>query len=289
MINIKPPEPQKWEMRMVVWKLEGVDGNLKGMDMGDMMDAQIAVALTGTQKQRTDTHLRAKEGKASFNWRLKFPVTLTDHMKYQRVTIQLWDKDLFTADYMIGDATLNLEKWFRRTFKKRSSEPAYWDGDRDPRLERYDDQKQSLFAMLSQLSEGLRGGSQTAANVLYPDPEVERSKLWVPLESLDGQFAGRVLVSIQLVPEKDLERLQCGEGRDEPNQHPALPQPVGRLFFTLNPFSLLYQFLGPKNCRLLYGICCALCSCILCVLFLYLFFPTVFGNLVTAPITNNMR
>ena len=29
--------------------------------------------------------------------------------------------------------------------------------------------------------------------------------------------------------------------RSEPNENPVLPKPVGRLSFTLNPFSLLYQ------------------------------------------------
>ena len=42
----------------------------------------------------------------------------------QRSGHHVWTQD----DYMIGDATLNLDTWFRRSFKKRNKEPGYWDG-----------------------------------------------------------------------------------------------------------------------------------------------------------------
>lgn len=103
-------------------KLEDVSGNLKGMDSGDMMDPQIAIGIANQERQYTDTHWRAKEGKASFNWRTKFPITLTNDMKYQRMTVQLWDRDIITSNYMIGDATLSLDRWFRRSFKKRTKQ-----------------------------------------------------------------------------------------------------------------------------------------------------------------------
>jgi hypothetical protein len=159
-VDIKPPEEAQWELRVIVWQLEGVRGDLPGMDMGDMADFQVAVAMGGTDLpiQRTDTHWRARSGKASFNWRLKFPVTLSEHMKYQRLTVQLWDRDILTSDYMIGDATLNLDKWFRRTFKKRKRRSIYWDGDRDPRLESWDPNQQGIKAMLS----GLMAGRENA-------------------------------------------------------------------------------------------------------------------------------
>ncbi|KOO32312.1 c2 domain containing protein [Chrysochromulina tobinii] len=195
-VDIKPPEEAQWELRVIVWQLEGVRGDLPGMDMGDMADFQVAVAMGGTDLpiQRTDTHWRARSGKASFNWRLKFPVTLSEHMKYQRLTVQLWDRDILTSDYMIGDATLNLDKWFRRTFKKRKRRSIYWDGDRDPRLESWDPNQQGIKAMLSGLMEGLLGGVKSVQDVLAPDPEVERAKLWIPLETAGGEDAGRLLL-----------------------------------------------------------------------------------------------
>ena len=46
------------------------------------------VCQLGDQRLETDTHFRAKNGKASWNWRLKFPVTLSANMKYQRLNVQ---------------------------------------------------------------------------------------------------------------------------------------------------------------------------------------------------------
>ena len=280
-LDILPPAPQDWELRVVVWKLEGVGDGLKGMDMGGMGDFQIKTRF-GPQRMETDTHWRAKDGKASWNWRLKFPCTLTDSMKYQRLTLQLWDKDILTSDYMIGDATLNLDSWFRRSFKKRMKEANYWDGDHE--LTHFDAEKQSLSSMLSELASSIVSKSNDGG-ALNVDPVVEHSKLWLPLETPEGKGAGRLLVSCQLVPAKLVEKLEAGEGRSDPNQNPALPPPVGRLFFTLNPFSLLYQFLGPKNCRTLQICCCQIICCVLCIAVSYFFIPGAIANVVTAPIT----
>lgn len=262
-------------------QLEGVGDGLKGMDAGGMGDFQIRTRF-GSAQLDTDTHWRAKDGKASWNWRLKFPCTLTESMKYQRLTLQLWDKDILTSDYMIGDATFNLDTWFRRSFKKRNKEPNYWDGDHE--LTHFDSEKQGLSTMLSELASSLLSKSSDGG-VLNTDPVVEHSKLWVPLETPEGQGAGRLLCSVQLIPTKLVEKIEAGEGRSDPNQNPTLPPPVGRLYFTLNPFSLLFQFLGPKNCRKLQVCFCQIFCCIVCIALAYFVVPNAIGNILVAPIT----
>ena len=47
MLDIKPPQPQDWELRVICWKLEGVSENLKGMDFGGMGDFVIKARLGG--------------------------------------------------------------------------------------------------------------------------------------------------------------------------------------------------------------------------------------------------
>jgi hypothetical protein len=59
-------------------------------------------------------------------------------------------------------------------------------------------------------------------------------------------YCGKLLVSLQLVPQSMVEQLGAGKGRSEPNANPYLPQPTGRLAFTLNPWAMLYRVLGPK-------------------------------------------
>jgi len=281
MLDIKPPAPQKWELRIIVWKLEEVSGKLKGMDSGGMMDAKITVRLLGDERS-TDTHWRAKNGKASWNWRFKFPVTLTENMKFQRVNLQFWDVDIIGVSSIVGDATLSLDTWFRHAFKKRNKLPKYWDGERE--FAHYDDEKKGLTEMLRTMTESIISGDKDA-NPATVNPEVEHGKLWIPLETPEGEYAGKLLVSAQLIPEASISKIDAGEGRDDPNQNPPLPKPTGRLFFTLNPFSLCYQFLGPENCRALQRCLCKIFCALLCVLLLYSLTPVVFGNLITGILT----
>ena len=64
------------------------------------------------------------------------------------------------------------------------------------------------------------------------------------------EFAGQVLISVEAVPvEMAKEDLPAGFGRSEPNMNPELPDPVGRMKFSLNPFYLLNEILGPALCR----------------------------------------
>ena len=64
------------------------------------------------------------------------------------------------------------------------------------------------------------------------------------------EFAGKVLISVQAVPiEIAKDELPAGFGRSEPNMNPELPDPVGRMKFSLNPLYLLNEILGPALCR----------------------------------------
>jgi hypothetical protein len=62
------------------------------------------------QSKETDTHYRCQNGKASFNYRLIYNV------KYPRkdynFTLQLYDRDFFKSNDIIGDVTINLEDAF---------------------------------------------------------------------------------------------------------------------------------------------------------------------------------
>ena len=127
------------------------------------------------------------------------------------------------------------------------------------------------------------------------DEDLKEAKFWWPLirpaasrgpddkfgVGADGRSPPVILVSVQLVPESKWEELPAGHGRSEPNTNPTLPKPVGRLKFTLNPFSMMAQLLGPKLCKKLMGILCV----IICVCVLYYMLPVVFANVITSPIT----
>jgi hypothetical protein len=96
------------------------------------------------------------------------------------------------------------------------------------------------------------------------------------------EFRGKVLFSLEILPKADADKLPAGFGREAPNANPFLPPPSGRLKFvrvalsltrfdsvvvriqllvalqSLNPFKLMFQFLGP-------GLCFKLCCCLIFV------------------------
>ena len=86
--------------------------------------------------------------------------------------------------------------------------------------------------------------------------------------------AGRVLCSMELLPQWKADLNKVGKGRDEPNLDPYLPPPVGRFEFSLNPFKMLNQCVGPKFRRAIY---CGICISLL-VIYLICFIPYLIYN-----------
>ena len=101
---------------------------------------------------------------------------------------------------------------------------------------------------------------------------------WLPLRNAEGEARGRLLLSVQLVPEAEVERLPAGTGRAEPNTNPVLPAPVGRLRFTLNPCAMGYRLLGEKLCRRLWSIVCCAGCCVLSALLVMQLIPSLMAN-----------
>jgi len=79
---------------------------------------------------------------------------------------------------------------------------------------------------------------------------------------------GRVAMSIEILPLDQAESSPVGEGRENPNTNPYLPPPMGRLKFSLNPCTMLYQLCGAQGMA---KICGCLCCLILLVLLWYKF------------------
>ena len=75
-----------------------------------------------------------------------------------------------------------------------------------------------------------------------------------------------------------------GEARQEPNHSPFLPPPVGRLSFSLNPFKMLSQLVGPKLLRKIYCYTCLACCCALCIMLM----PLIFSNVLAALLNKAM-
>jgi len=109
-IEISPPLPRNFELRMVIWNTKDV--TFKDAKMSDIF---VVGYIEGKEPQKTDIHWRSENGEGMFNWRMVFPVTLP--YKNSRLKIQIWDKDLLNPNDVIAEASLNLRGFFKKAFK----------------------------------------------------------------------------------------------------------------------------------------------------------------------------
>jgi len=115
-VLIAPPPDADFEVRVVVWKTRRVQSEdmLSGMN-----DLYLRVLLQGADSpdtRETDTHYRLRTGKGSFNYRSKFDVTLghrTTAMRWGRITVQAWDRDLMKYNDFIAESIEDLTPFYR--------------------------------------------------------------------------------------------------------------------------------------------------------------------------------
>ncbi|RLN67548.1 hypothetical protein BBP00_00001562 [Phytophthora kernoviae] len=269
-IDISLPPPVDMELRVVLWKAR----NVPSFDtLEDMNDLFFRCWMEGSDYQETDIHWRAKKGKGSFNWRMKFPITLghkQTNTKTPYFHIQAWDKDVLSANDAIGTHMLDLGAFFRRAYKMKTNVQVFEDDEETRKKKKKaasDDD-----AAVKKIRE---------ATGLWDDDDPADAK-WVKLESLDHKtntrnFMGEVCVSLELVPAETAKRAPVGQGRSSPNNSPYLPPPAGRLSFSLNPFKVLNDLLGPSICNRLM---CCLC-CIVFMVVVYFLAPFINVAIIT--------
>jgi len=212
--NISPKPPADYEVRVIVWECEGVPRVNK---LTDTVDIYISAKINNDHEVRTDTHFRSTSGKGSFNWRALFPVTLPHHEN--RITFQIWDKELLTTNDYISEATLDFN------FEAESA----FTTDRTVKVYAKDSKNNEKFWIKCEKSKGAK------------------------LED-----CGKILVSFEIVPKELATLCPVGHGRSSPNQNPFLPPPIGRIHWSWNPFTLIGEMLGPGAKRKLMLFCCCM-------------------------------
>ena len=88
----------------------------------------------------------------------------------------------------------------------------------------------------------------------------------------------KIRLDLRIIPMHIAKNMEVGAGRNEPNMNPHLPPPVGRIEFSLNPFKMLAQMVGPEFLAKIWGIACVMLCCVLCIMML----PMILGNLTSA-------
>ena len=227
--NIEPEPKSTLEMRLIIYETE----NMENMDIEDTSDIYV-MAFLDKKTYQTDIHYRCFTGVGSFNWRMLIPVEFPRD-KFD-LTLQAYDADVFSKDDYICGARLNLSQILN------------------------DVNVLDLPLKFSKDYYGNLPPEKKISNIEFAasDEDEEGVKFWVQMEK-NGKKGGRVLCSLEVLPQWYADLHPVGKGRDEPNMNPYLPPPVGRIKFSLNPFTMLNQLTGPKFRKKCYIIICSIC------------------------------
>ena len=260
----------------------------------------------------TDTHMRALEGKASFNYRFKWDVSLDPKHGIRsedcRLQVQLWDLDVVSVNDCLGETQLDLHKcvthtarpapprakplasrlgpieshasrhcpvltsrassltpprrrWYRRFARRTTPKPQYCSAallsagakPGTPQIK-----PAGATSLFDPAAAGCFRGAEEELNKV--DPTVEHARFWLPIVKrpkgeTTPRETGKVMVSLQLLPKAQAEKLPAGDAQNEPNTNPHLPPAQGRIGDETFPMQV-YRLIGPKWLR--YLLCAAL-------------------------------
>jgi len=254
--KIDPQPLCELQVRLIIWETE----DMEMMDVEGTSDIYVIGYIDQKEMQKTDIHFRCQTGAASFNWRMLLPLRLP--VQKPVITLQVYDKDIFSSDdYMCG-TTIDLKNIIN--IPKLLEMPIGLNRDYYNGLTIEEKKPLGEIQFLS-----------------YEDDE-EGTKFWVQCykgkkeAAGQGEKSGRVMCSLEILPKKNAELDVVGKGRDNPNVNPFLPPPVGRMEFTLNPFKMMNQCVGPKFRRK----CYCYCLCALLVAYLIFALPTIFSGIL---------
>ena len=224
------PEPEaELELRLIVWECEDIEC----MDIEDTSDVYVSAYLDQENIRSTDIHFRCQDGSPSFNYRLLIPIKLPRD-KYELI-FQVYDNDILARDDFICGGALNLYGLIKQVYNLDIP---------------------VVFKRDYQNSLGIEDKFQNV-EFLPEKEDPEGTKFWVQLSKQGvSKKKGRVLCSLEILPKWKADLIPVGKGRDEPNVDPYLPPPVGRIQFTLNPFKMINQLVGPKFRRKCYMVIC---------------------------------
>lgn len=103
--SIKPRPPSCFQVRVIVWEVD----DIPSQDIEGVSDLYVTGEFRG-DKQKTDVHYRAQEGKGSFNWRMIWDAAFEKDDEDFCIKFNVWDKDFFSADDFAGECRLDFSE-----------------------------------------------------------------------------------------------------------------------------------------------------------------------------------
>ena len=98
------------QVRVIIWRTRDV---INGDELTDQSDLFVKAWMEDGSPQKTDTHLRAKNGVGSFNYRMIFPAKFP--LKTEPIMhLQIWDFDLAKYNDCLAETELNLAQHLKQ-------------------------------------------------------------------------------------------------------------------------------------------------------------------------------
>ena len=152
--------------------------------------------------------------------------------------MQAWDFDLFKSNDYICEWTLDLDEIFKNV--RLTQQPVVLN-------------KKYYDAFLKKkMSTGTKLEFRSDDDGFYLFTEKDGKEIVLRID-------------LRIFPMAMAKKKPLGLARENPNMEPYLPAPVGRIEFSLNPFKMLAQLVGPEFLAKIYGIICLLLCCTLCI------------------------
>lgn len=236
-LDISPPKPRKYELRVIVWNTKDVkpqETNFLGEEMSDIF---VKCNLVGTDDiQKTDVHYRSLNGDGMFNWRMVFPFAYIEaygkvvvekkahfwsRRKHQdklepQLSIQVWDNDIFSRNDFIGSVSLNLLK-LPEPYGSAREITSY-------KLDNVQRRTQSLFKRGSVRGWWPIHGDKNSSRS-KEDKKKKKKEKGKKKSSDEDRLKGKVELTIQILESEEAEANPVGKGLEEPNRNPHLEKP----------------------------------------------------------------
>ena len=190
--------------------------NIPCLDVEGTSDVFIKAYIDDDQVMTTDTHYRCQNGEASFNYRLIYDIKAgpqRDEKDAYLLVLQAWDFDVFKKNDYICEWTLDLKPIFERI--------------------RQNQQGVKMTKEYFKANAFEQKMENNGTTIKFRDDDT--FYLVCKREGKDVE----VRIDLRILPGAAAKSTEVGKARTEPNMEPYLPPPVGRLQFSLNPFSML--------------------------------------------------
>jgi len=115
--KIEPPLPENYELRLVIWETRNVFSDIKtSLDLFLKVMYNPEGWLGKPIVKETDTHLGCEDGKAVYNWRMKFDIKIP--CSFPRLYFTLHEFNSLSQDQAIGESYISLRRVLKRLIRE---------------------------------------------------------------------------------------------------------------------------------------------------------------------------